>query len=139
MDCSKFHVALLEGAMPLESSMRQAFPINPERPSEMAEEISCLWVDVLRFLEELWRLARDTDIDQRVTRSLFSHILHSDSIGVCGLTTLLCFKEGRTHFGSMNSFNQASSELWRRTSFRADERAWANAGRALVGTKRRVG
>lgn len=39
LDCSKFTVAVLGGAMPLDSNMLQAFPIIPERPNETAEEI----------------------------------------------------------------------------------------------------
>ena len=72
-------------------------------------------------------------------RSLFNHILQRDSIAICGLWLPLCFKEGRTHFGSMKSFNHASSVFFSRTSLRADETAFAKAGLALAGMYRRVG
>ena len=42
--CNKRQVVSLLGAMPLDNSIRQALPVNPERPRETAELIALLLI-----------------------------------------------------------------------------------------------
>ena len=60
-------------------------------------------------------------------------------IGVCLKWRPLLFREGRTHFGNMKSFNQASSEFSSKTDLKVDESALAKLGLAFLGTNRNVG
>ena len=48
-------------------------------------------------------------------------------------------RDGRTHFGSINSLSHASSVFSRMTHLKADDKARAKAGLDFDGMKRRVG
>ena len=86
----------LLGAMPLDNSIRQALPVNPEWPRETAELITLLsFLPIVASSVMLQLFSQLFAIVQRVDRSLFNHILQRDSIAICGLWLPLCFKEGR--------------------------------------------
>ena len=108
-DLSSSQAALLRGASPSDRSILQAFPCNPILAKEIAEsdrllEFSCFCCDGnLRML--------DTARFQRVLNSFFIQRSHKTLIEVCFKWRPLLFKEGRTHFGNMKSFSQASSEF----------------------------
>ena len=84
---------------------------------------------------ELLLIARLFAIGQRVARSLFKPHIAKRFQGVCEMLDPLHRKDGRTHLGSINSFNQASPEVRRITSLNADNRALVDASLALAGTK----
>ena len=136
-DLSSSQVALLRGASPSDKSILQALPCRPIFAKGITEsnrllEFLCLCCDgALRTL--------DPARFQRVLNSSFAQRSHKTLIGVCLKWRPLLFREGRTHFGNMKSFNQASSEFSSKTDRRVDESALAKLGLAFLGTNRNVG
>ena len=136
-DLSSSQVAVLRGANPSDRSILQAFPCNPILAKEIAEsdrllEFSCFGCDGnLRML--------DTARFQRLLNSFFIQRTHKTLIAVCFKWRPLLFKEGRTHYGNMKSFSQASSEFSSKTDLKEDDSALVKKGLAFLVTNRNVG
>ena len=76
---------------------------------------------------------------QRVPKSDLDHKSHRKFTEVSTSWCPLLLLEGRTHFGSMRSLSQASSEFSSTTCLNVAERTRANEGLDFLGTNRNVG
>ena len=118
--------------------MPQALPNIPALANEIANSITLCGSSAEACLLRKWEVFPFARF-HRCPTSLSDQSLHKTSMEV-GLRFLpLRFADGRTHFGNINNFSQASSELSLRTDLREADRTPAKAGLALEGIKRKVG
>lgn len=137
-DKSICRVLSLLGAMPLDKSTLQAFPISPALPKETAVLITCLGI-LPEFLHCPEVRARTLAISQSDDRLLSSHMLQRESIEASESCLPFFLSEGSVHLGSMNSLSQASSVFSQRMHLRVEDKALAKAGLTLDGMYLRVG
>ena len=80
---NRCQVVSLLGAMPLDNSIRQALPVNPEQPSETAELMTLMYMSflhvvassvILWLFSRLWRKSGQVIILPHVSKKLYCYM-----------------------------------------------------------------